>query len=267
MAEILFPGNSYETPENKGGLLGRLIPSLSFYAKYIYIVLRDGSLAYMKKYKGEEWTRGSYDIMRHLEASGVRLYVDGMDAINPAEGPFVFISNHMSTLETCVLPCFIQPRLNVTFIVKDNLLKYPFFGPVLRTRNPIVVGRKNPREDLQTVLEHGENRLKNGQSVIVFPQSTRHASLKAKNFNSIGTKLAKRAQVRVIPVALRTDAWGLGRLSKDFGPIKPQIPVHISFGPSFKVEGNGKAEHACVYDFISRHLIEWGLPSSVTITE
>lgn len=259
MTEILFPGNSYETPKGKRTFWGALFPSLSFYIRYLCVVARDGSLAYCGKYGGKEWTRGSYDTLRHLEASGVRLHVRGLDAIDPAEGPFVFIGNHMSTLETCVLPCLIQPRLNVTFIVKESLVRYPFFGPVLRTRNPIVVKRKNPREDLQAVLEQGEERLKNGQSVIVFPQSTRSVELVAKNFNSIGVKLAKRAQVRVIPVALRTDAWGMGSLAKDFGPIRPQIPVHISFGPSFMVAGNGKAEHAEVYAFIGRHLTDWGL--------
>ena len=99
-------------------------------------------------------------------------------------------------------------------MVKESLLKYPFFGPVLGSREPIVVGRSNPREDLVAVLEGGEARLKQGRSVIVFPQSTRSSVFDPAHFNTIGVKLAKRAGVPVIPVALKTDAWGNGNLQR-----------------------------------------------------
>jgi 1-acyl-sn-glycerol-3-phosphate acyltransferase len=82
------------------------------------------------------------------------------------DGPVVFVGNHMSTLETFVLPCVIQPVNRVAFVVKESLLTTPFFGPVMRSRDPVVVGRKNPREDLKTVLEQGAEKIKNGISVI-----------------------------------------------------------------------------------------------------
>lgn len=36
--------------------------------------------------------------------------------------PVVFVSNHMSTLETFVFPCIIAPVMKVTFVVKDSLV-------------------------------------------------------------------------------------------------------------------------------------------------
>ncbi len=220
----------------------------------------EGVQAATGNYPGGQWAHASLRVLRALEETGCLITVDGMDNIDRAEGPCVFIGNHMSTLETMILPIFIQPRRDVTFVVKESLLKTPLFQHVLKSRDPIIVGRSNPRHDLTAVLEGGEERLKSGRSIIIFPQSTRSPKLVAEQFNSIGVKLARRAGVPVVPVALRTDAWGgwFGPF-KDFGPIRPEVPVHFTFGEPFMVEGNGKAEHAKVYEFIASHLKEWGL--------
>ena len=143
-------------------------------------------------------------------------------------------------------------------MVKESLLKYPFFGPVLGSREPIVVGRSNPREDLVAVLEGGEARLKQGRSVIVFPQSTRSSVFDPAHFNTIGVKLAKRAGVPVIPVALKTDAWGNGNLLKDFGPVDVKKTIHFEFGAPMRIEGTGKAEHQQITEFIINRLGVWG---------
>jgi 1-acyl-sn-glycerol-3-phosphate acyltransferase len=129
---------------------------------------------------------------------------------------------------------------------------------VLKARDPVVVERKNPRADLAAVLEGGEARLRQGTSIVVFPQSTRSLSLDPALFNSIGVKLAKRAGAPVVPLALKTDAWGMGALIKDFGRISPLLPVRFAFGEPLSVTGNGKAEHAAVCAFIGEHLRNWG---------
>ena len=97
----------------------------------------------------------------------------------------------------------------------------PFFGPVMCSRDPIVVGRTNPREDLAAVLEGGLERLKKGISIIVFPQHTRSREFNPQMFNSIGVKLAKKAGVPIVPLALKTDAWGQGKKIKELGPVTP----------------------------------------------
>ncbi|MBI5640712.1 MAG: 1-acyl-sn-glycerol-3-phosphate acyltransferase, partial [Nitrospirae bacterium] len=162
-----------------------------------------------------------------------------------------------SALETFVLPCIIQPVKEVTFIVKKSLLTMPVFGPVMRSRDPIVVGRENPREDLRTVLDAGTRKLASGSSVIVFPQSTRSLVFRPQDFNSLGIKLALRAGVPVVPIALRTDAWGIGKYKKDFGPIDQDRPVHIAFGEPMRISGRGAEEHEQVIRFIEEKLRQW----------
>ncbi len=163
----------------------------------------------------------------------------------------------MSILETAVLPVIIQPVRDVTFIVKQGLLEYPIFKYVMRSRDPIAVTRTNPRQDLKAVLEGGVDRLRRGISIIVFPQTTRTASFDPDQFNSIGVKLAQRAQVPVVPLALLSDAWGNGGFFKDFGKIDPSRTVHFAFGEPLQVQGRGAKEHQAVIDHVNRHIQAW----------
>ena len=248
---------SYSSPATQPGLWARLFPSLAFYPSIFGIVADAARKAKAGKYDGAEWVHDSLRVVRLFERVGTRFRIEGMEHFKNLHGPCVFVGNHMSTLETFVLPCLIQPVKDVNFVVKKSLADYPVFKHVLHARNPIIVSRANPREDLAAVLEGGEERLRAGTSVIVFPQSTRSATFDEKLFNTIGVKLARRAGVPVVPVALKTDAWGCGGLIKDFGPIDPAKTVHFRFGEPLSVTGNGKDEHARICAFIASAMQEW----------
>lgn len=204
-----------------------------------------------------DWANSSLDIMRELEKVGVCFEITGMDNMRKFEGPAVFIANHMSTLETFILPCIIQPLKPATFVVKKSLIDAPVFGPVMRSRDPIVVGRTNPREDLRNVITDGAKKIAEGSSIILFPQSTRSAVFVPEEFNSLGIKLALKSGVPVLPIALKTDAWGTGRIMKDFGPVDKNKKVFFAFGEPMQIEGRGADEHRKVIDFIQNNLNKW----------
>ena len=137
-----------------------------------------------------------------------------------------------------------------TFVVKQSLLDYPVFKHIMRSRDPIAVDRKNPRNDFKAVMQGGVERLKAGTSIIVFPQTTRTPSFDPKNFNTIGIKLAKKAGVPVIPIGLLTDAWRNGKHIKDFGKIDPSKNVLFSFREPLWIQGRSDKEHAEIIEFI-----------------
>jgi 1-acyl-sn-glycerol-3-phosphate acyltransferase len=180
-----------------------------------------------------------------------------MDYIRNCDAPVVILSNHMSTLETMIFPGIIQPMKNITFVVKDALVNHWAFKDVMRSRNPIVLSRSNPREDFRIVMEQGVEKLKNNISIVIFPQSTRRVEFRPEEFNSLGTKLASKAAVQVIPVAIKTDFWGFGKSSKYLGPIDRGKPVHIAFGEPMKVNGSGREEHQKIIEFIQTNLDSW----------
>lgn len=221
------------------------------------IVFRSSSLAKRGRYGNEGWSNSSLDVIKALEHAGVVFEVTGADHFINLGAPCVFIGNHMSALETFILPCIIEPFKDVTFVVKKSLIDYPVFRHVMRSRNPVVVDRLNPREDLRAVLEGGTERLNAGRSIIIFPQTTRTTVFDPASFNTIGIKLARKAGVLVIPIALKTDAWGNGKQFKDFGRIDPSKKVYFAFGEPLSIKGNGAGEHHKIIEFITSKLQTW----------
>ncbi|MCE9614722.1 MAG: 1-acyl-sn-glycerol-3-phosphate acyltransferase [Lentisphaerae bacterium] len=222
-------------------------------------VVRAGSReALAGTYDGRRWARSSRATMRLFERCGCTIHIEGAGALAAAGGPVVIVGNHMSMAETFILPGVCLAFREATFVVKQSLLDYPFFGPLLRARHPIAVSRANPREDLKEVLRQGQASLAEGRSVVVFPQATRSATFIPAQFNSLGVKLAARAGVPVVPLALKTDCQGIGRWIKDFGPLTRRLPMHFAFGAPLDPRGQEKATHAAVVSFIRDHLTDWG---------
>lgn len=233
------------------------MPAAAFYSGLTRVVFRCSSQAKHGHYGDADWASSSYEVMQELEKVGLIFEIAGINNIIGIDGPCVFIGNHMSALETFVLPCIIEPFKDTTFVVKQSLVDYPVFRYIMRSRNPIAVGRTNPREDLRAVLEGGAEILASGRSIVIFPQTTRAAAFDPKEFNTIGVKLAKRADVPVVPIALKTDAWGNGRMLKDFGRIDPSKKVYFSFGEPMSIKNRGVEEHNAIIEFIEGHLREW----------
>lgn len=255
-----FDSGSYITPEKLHlSLKERLLLNsrLYFTLKYAYIVLKTRKIARRKLYDKKAWSDSSFYIFRFIEKTGGRFHISGMENISKTDGPVLFISNHMSTLETMIFPSLIAPHREVTFVVKDSLVKHPLFGDVMRSRNPIVVGRADPRKDFQIVMQQGQELLSQGTSIIIFPQSTRSVKFKPEEFNSLGVKLAKKAGVPVVPVAIKTDFWGNGKVLKELGPLDSKKTIYIKFGEPFSVSGTGRDDNQRIIDFIQTSLAEW----------
>ncbi len=234
-----------------------LFPSLNFYLHLFYIVYRASRRAKNGRYDGSDWMESSYEVMQALENVGLRVEISGIENVVAASGPVVIIGNHMSMMETLLLPVMIQPIKPVTFVVKESLLSYPVFKYVMRSRNPITVTRTNPRQDLKTVLNEGVDRLHNDFSIIVFPQTTRSHTFDAMQMSSIGVKLAKKAGVSIVPLALKTDCWQNGKKFKDFGRLDVTQKAHFAFGEPLRASGKGDEEHAAINAFITGKLQEW----------
>ena len=241
----------------------KIFPTPYFFTNMLRIILYSNRQAKKGIYDDVRWFDSSLDTLKSLERTGIEFHFSGMDNIRKANGPVVFVGNHMTTLETVILPSIICPIKPVVYVIKEELSKYPLFGTIALARDPILVGRENPREDLKIVLEEGSKKLKAGKSIIIFPQRTRSAVLNPVLFNSLGNKLAKRNNVPVIPIALITDAWGNGKHIKEVGKIDPKKPVHIAFGEPIYITGNGAEEHQHIIEFISGKFKEWGRPELV----
>ena len=259
---VYFPDDRYTTaPNARISILNRILGGWrwAFYLQYIAVVLAARKSAVRGLYDDAAWAESSLAVLRAAERNRGRFDIAGIDNLRrfANAGPFVFISNHMSTLETQVLPVLIAPLMPVTFVVKESLVTGPAFGPVMRSRDPVIVRRRSPREDLEVVLREGRERLERGVSLVVFPQSTRSPVFRRESFNTLGVKLAASCGAAAFPIAVKTDFWGEEGLLRGFGPIRPERTIHLEFGKPITVAGRGKDQHLEIVEFIESRLRLW----------
>lgn len=257
MQAIPFDNNSYTTITRNISFASKVLPSWVFYFKLLRNLLQLSWIAKKSGFNKKVMHDSSLCVFEALESVGVKIEITGIDNFRRLDVPCVFVANHMSTLETLVLPSIILPFKDMTFVTKEELIRYPVFKHAVVASEPITVGRKNPRDDLIAVMEGGLLRLNAGISIVIFPQTTRYKDFEPKMFNTIGVKLARKAKVPVIPIALKTDAWGIGRYIKDFGRIDPSIKVFFEFGKPIWIKGTGSEEHQEIIEFIQNKLLIW----------
>lgn len=257
MYHNFYTNGSYSSPQRQISWLAKRYPSLVFYQKYLKVVFKSAKLAKAGLYDNERWCQSSYELLEALESVGVRFTVTGATNFLELKEPCVFVGNHMSSLETVIMPCLISPYKEITFVVKESLLHYPVFKHVMRSRHPIAVTRTNAREDFVRVMQGGVKKLQEGLSIVIFPQTTRTTLFDPSQFTSIAVKLAKKANVPVVPFALKTDAWQNGKRLKDFGRIDPSVPVYFHFGSPFYITAKDTEENARIISFIEKCLQGW----------
>ena len=257
MRQLSYSHGTYQSPVRKIGWLARRFPSVTFYTKMMALCAWGSLKCRLHRYDREQWVTCSHDIIKALESVGVRVEISGTEHLQAWDGPVVIVANHMSMLETLFLPGIIQPFRDMGYIAKQSLLDYPFFKYLVRFGEPIGVSRTDPRQDLRVVLEGGPQRILQGISMVVFLHPTRSTTFATAKITTLGLKLALKANVPVLPLALKTDAWTNGTLLKDFGRIETTKTVRFAFGPPFPLTGRGNEQHQAVIDFIGKTLKEW----------
>lgn len=240
-----------------------ILPSFLFYAQAAAHIGSAAFQARRGRLTNARLVEGSHALRRSLESVGVRFEVSGVDDVDWSGGPYVFAANHMSALETQILPSVLSPAGPCTFVVKSSLLGYPVFGAVLKAFDPIVVERADAKADLRQVLQEGGKRLAAGKSVIVFPQAHRTEAFDRKGFNTIGVRLARSAGVPVVPIALHTTTWSQGRWVADIGWIRPKRPVRFAVGTPVPVGTDNREAQERLVSFIETHLAGWSAPTTM----
>ncbi len=85
---------------------------------------------------------------------------------------YVFISNHFSHLDTPILITILKD-FSPRFVAKDSLFKIPIFGWAMKKAGHISINRKNKRQALKD-LNRAVNTIKQGKSILLFPEGTRN---------------------------------------------------------------------------------------------
>ena len=192
----------------------------------------------------DKWAHFCFCPLRKAESYGTDVHMEGWNNRKAQEGPVVYLANHMSTLETILLPFVLLTYGPFNVVVKQSLSHLPGL-------------------ELMTIFDVGVKRIKEGNSFLIFAQGTRQRVFARKGWSSIGTKLAEKAGVPVIPIAVKTDIQptrpdGKGWF-KDFGTVDPSKEIRIACGPV--LNGTSKEMTQASFDWIKTKLDSWGLPT------
>jgi 1-acyl-sn-glycerol-3-phosphate acyltransferase len=128
----------------------------------------------------------------------------------------------------------------------------------------IPISRKSPREDLISILSVGTERIKGGDSVLIFPQGTRQNVFSRKVYSSIGAKLAERAGCPVVPIVVDTrcqltrEKGILSKIFKDFGTFDSSYDIRVACGPVIP-NAKSKVMHEAAFDWMATKLESWGM--------
>ena len=152
-------------------LIGSVIFNAFFYLSLIPITTIIISLYFFISTKhlqrlGAMWIKVVLNALKFL--CGVSWKVAGIE--NIPNTPCIVVSNHQGQWESFFLQTLFIPS---TSIIKKELLLIPLFGWALRCMKPITLNRMNRVISLKKVIKKGVIKLKNGFSIILFPEGTR----------------------------------------------------------------------------------------------
>lgn len=176
------------------------------------------------------WSWLVIDSLRPL--CGIQVRVRGDENI-PIQ-PCVVMSKHQSAWETLALAKFFHPT---TWVLKQSLMKIPFFGWGLALLRPIAIDRSVAKNARQQVIEQGVERLGNGLWVLIFPEGTRMPPGQKGRYHGGGVQLAIQAQRPIIPVAHNAgQVWPRRSLLRYPGIID------VVIGPPIETQGRKTSE-------------------------
>lgn len=158
---------------------------------------------------------------------GIDYVVEGREHL-PKE-PSIVLLKHSSAWET-LAQLKILPRQ--TWVLKRELLWVPVLGWVLPLLKPIAINRKGGSSAVQQVLEQGQQRLRDGLWVCIFPEGTRVPVGQTRRYGLSGALLAQVTQRPIVPVA-----HNAGELWPRRGWLKRPGTVRVVIGPPLSTAG------------------------------
>lgn len=129
----------------------------------------------------------------------VRLKVHGNLDLR-RNGPFVFFVNHQSQVDIPVMLAALP--ISFRFAAKKELFRIPFLGWHLRRSGHVAVDRLNPHAAVKSFRGASE-RLREGTSLVFFPEGATSIDGSLKPFKGGGFVLAEQSHADVIPVTIR----------------------------------------------------------------
>jgi 1-acyl-sn-glycerol-3-phosphate acyltransferase len=134
-----------------------------------------------------------------LMASRVHVRVDGLSNIEPDKS-YIYMANHQSNFDIPVLLGYLPVQFR--WLAKAELFKIPMFGRAMLGAGYVKIDRFNQQSAFESISEAAQ-KMKNGVSVMIFPEGTRSKDGRIRPFKKGGFVMAVDSGVPIVPVIIR----------------------------------------------------------------
>lgn len=128
----------------------------------------------------------------------VRVQVRGQENISPNTS-YVFVANHQGAYDIFAIYGFLGH--NFRWMMKASLRKFPVIGISCAAAGMIFVDNSSPAAVRRTMLK-AEKRLRQGMSLVVFPEGSRSFTGKVGAFHKGAYQLSFEFGLPVVPVTI-----------------------------------------------------------------
>ena len=125
--------------------------------------------------------------------------VENAEVLPPAGEPVMYCPNHCSFLDIFALSGYLPRRFK--YISKIEILRIPLIGWAMRFAKHIAIRRSDRASQLKT-LKDAIQTLKDGSSLVTFPEGTRSKTGRLEAFKKGPFTMASRAGVRIVPISI-----------------------------------------------------------------
>ena len=133
-----------------------------------------------------------------LLANGVKVRIEGMGHLN-GKGPYIFMSNHQGSYDIFALLGHLPYQFK--WLAKKELFSIPFFGWTMAAVGYISIDRGGTRDTVEAMNEAAQ-KIRDGMSVVIFPEGSRSPDGSIQPFKKGGFTLAIKSKVPIVPVAI-----------------------------------------------------------------
>ncbi|MCX2828423.1 lysophospholipid acyltransferase family protein [Bacillus pseudomycoides] len=133
-----------------------------------------------------------------VRVAGSTVQVNGIENV-PKDKPVLVVSNHQSDMDIPVLLGYLNKPIG--FVSKAEIKKFPIVPTWMELMNCVFMDRSNRRQSLQAIKD-GIELLKNGHSIVIFPEGTRSKGREMGEFKAGSFHLAVKAGVAILPVTV-----------------------------------------------------------------
>ncbi|MDR3328071.1 MAG: 1-acyl-sn-glycerol-3-phosphate acyltransferase [Prevotellaceae bacterium] len=157
----------------------------------------------------------------------VEVEVKGQENYLPHKS-YIFVANHASVYDVFVIYGWLNSRFK--WIMKNSLRKIPLVGFACHKAGHVFIDRSNPIKARQSI-KNAEEKLKNGASLVIFPEGHRSNNGKVGNFKRGAFKIAEDLKLPVVPITIKGSFEVLPINSYYIEPHKISVIIHsvISF--------------------------------------